>query len=575
MSTITEDQAASAVPDGFASDLSALRSAATRWARLPLADKRRLLTGLHDAVAEHAEEWVRLTCKGKGLELSSPLAGEEWVSGPWVHLGFTHALGRSLDALLEGRAPIDDVGVEMAPGGRLSVPVLPFDVFDRLLLSGFKAEVWLEPGITLDQARTRSASRLKEPDEGGVALVLGAGNISSIAPLDTLHKLYTDGRVVLLKLNPVNAYLKPLLEKVFHEFIAADFVRIVAGDGAVGARLVADPEVDEIHVTGSAATHDAIVFGGGEEGAKRKAKGEPLISKEVTSELGGVSPVIVMPGRWSAADLKFQAEHVATQRLHNGGYNCIAAQVVVLPAGWAQGPQFIEHLRDAIKRTPPRPAYYPGSDARVERALEVHGDARVWSDAPGRSLVQVDAQAFDDAFCTEYFAPVLAVTELPAPSAQEFLDNAVEFSNERLVGTLGANLIVDPRTKRQLGAGLRAAVADLRYGTIAINCWTGVGYMTPRASWGAFPGHSAEDIQSGVGVVHNALLLEGTERTVVEGPFRPAPRALLGGELTMSPKPPWFVTNRTANVTARRLTRFAAKPRWSRLPGIFASALRG
>ncbi|MEA2356135.1 MAG: hypothetical protein QOD61_2264, partial [Solirubrobacteraceae bacterium] len=80
---------------------------------------------------------------------------------------------------------------------------------------------------------------------------------------------------------------------------------------------------------------------------------------------------------------------------------------------------------------------------------------------------------------------------------------------------------------------------------------------------------------SGAGVVHNALLLAGTERTVVRGPFRPAPRSLMRGELTLSPKPPWFVGNRTADVTARRLTAFAARPRLRALPGIFASALRG
>jgi hypothetical protein len=40
----------------------------------------------------------------------------------------------------------------------------------------------------------------------------------------------------------------------------------------------------------------------------------------------------------------------------------------------------------------------------------------------------------------------------------------------------------------------------LRYGTVAINAWTGVGYLTARASWGAFPGHTPTDIHSGVGV---------------------------------------------------------------------------
>ncbi len=49
----------------------------------------------------------------------------------------------------------------------------------------------------------------------------------------------------------------------------------------------------------------------------------------------------------------------------------------------------------------------------------------------------------------------------------------------------------------------------------------------------------------------------------------------LHGEPTLSPKPPWFVTNRTSGVTARRLTAFAAKPQVRRLPGILISALRG
>src|SRR5205807_1940633 len=100
-----------------------------------------------------------------------------------------------------------------------------------------------------------------------------------------------------------------------------------------------------------------------------------------------------------------------------------------------------------------------------------------------------------------------------------------------------------------LGRTFDESIAELRYGTVAVNAWTGLGYLTPRATWGAFPGHPLTDIQSGRGVVHNALLLDGTERTVVRGPFRPLP------------KPPWFVNNRTAAVTGRRLTAFAAQPR--------------
>jgi hypothetical protein len=43
----------------------------------------------------------------------------------------------------------------------------------------------------------------------------------------------------------------------------------------------------------------------------------------------------------------------------------------------------------------------------------------------------------------------------------------------------------------------------------------------------------------------------------------------------MSPKPPFFVTNKTGETTARRLTAYLATGKASALPGVFASALRG
>ena len=180
----------------------------------------------------------------------------------------------------------------------------------------------------------------------------------------------------------------------------------------------------------------------------------------------------------------------------------------------------------------------------------------------------------ESAFTTEYFAPVLGVAELPGAGA-EFLDAAVTAANERLRGTLGANIIIHPKTTRALGPALSEGIARLRYGTVGVNAWTGVGYLVASATWGAFPGHTPDDIQSGTGVVHNALLLDHTERTVVYGPFRPAPRSIAHGEMTISPLPPWFVNNRTAATTGRLLTGFAARPRWRGLPRIFASALRG
>jgi aldehyde dehydrogenase (NAD(P)+) len=198
-----------------------------------------------------------------------------------------------------------------------------------------------------------------------------------------------------------------VLERALRPLIDPGFLRIVTGGAEVGGELINDPRVAAVHMTGAAATHDAIVFGTGDEGAANKAAGRKLLDKPVTSELGGISPTIVLPGRWSAADLRYQAEHVATQKLHNSGFNCVASQVVIVSSDWEQKDDFL------------------------------------------------------------------------------------------------------------------------------------------------------------------------AERSVVRGPFRPAPRSVLHGELALSPKPPWFVTNRTAATTGRRLTSFTADPSWSALPGIFASALRG
>ena len=557
--------------------LSELAAGAARWATLDRPGRRGLLEALLTSVAAESATWVGVAARYKGLPADSPLVGEEWLSGPYAVLTAVRALADALLALEAGRSPVDGFAVGTAPGNRVRVTVLPHNTFDTLLLNGFSAEVWMQPGVTAEQ--TRSTAGLGQRDSttgGGVGIVLGAGNISSIPPLDVLYELYAHNRVSMLKLNPVTDPLLPVFERAFAPLIDAGLLRIVTGGTQVGQYLVHHPDVAHVHITGSAASHDAIVFGPGVEGAARRALVErdaaaPLLDSPITSELGGVSPIIVVPGAWSKADLRFQAEHVATQRLHNGGYNCIAGQAVILSSDWPQREAFLTELRRAMSDAPLRPSYYPGSEQRVASAKASYPQAE--SLTGGRVLVQVPATPGEKALTTEYFAPVLVVTELPG-SGLTFLRAAVEAANDLFTGTLGVNVLIHPRTLRAAGSAVDQALADLRYGAIAVNCWTGFAFLTARATWGAFPGHRLTDVQSGIGVVHNALLLDGAERTVVRGPFRPSHRSI-GAGFTLSPRPPWFVTNRTAAITGRRLTAFAARPGWAKLPGIFASALRG
>ncbi|MFX0578230.1 aldehyde dehydrogenase family protein [Nocardia nepalensis] len=555
------------------SAIAALREGEKAWGKTGLAARRALLEQLHANVAAYATEWVETAAVIKGLPANSPLLGEEWSSGPYSLLTSIAALIQTVQALEAGRSPVDGYPIRTAPGGRVAVDVFPHDAFEWLLLNGFHAEVWSRPGVDADTLRARAGLGLRTPQRtNGVGVVLGAGNIFSIAPLDVIYQLFADNRVVVLKLNPITDPLLPVLEKVFAPAIEQGFVRIVTGGADIGSALVGHPGVAAVHMTGSAATHDAIVWGTGAEAVDRKAEGRPLLDKPITSELGGVSPTIVVPGRWSKADLRFQAEHLATQRLHNNGYNCIAAQVAVISSDWPQKQQFLAELRAAIARTPARSDYYPGSADRVAAARSTY--PRAQAIGPRTLIEGLIPTKGERALHTEYFAPVLGVIELPGDTG-EFLAEAVRVCNSEFEGTLGINVIAHPRSVKALGSEFETAIERLRYGTIAINAWTGLGYLTARATWGGFPGHTLDDIQSGIGVVHNALLIEEPERSVIRGPFRPAPRSVLHGEFTLSPKPPWFVTNRTQATTLRRLTDFAKKPRISALPGIFASALRG
>jgi aldehyde dehydrogenase (NAD(P)+) len=251
--------------------------------------------------------------------------------------------------------------------------------------------------------------------------------------------------------------------------------------------------------------------------------------------------------------------------MHNAGFNCIASQVLILAESWPQRAEFERELHAAFARSEARPAYYPGADSRR---------ARIAGAGTG-PVIHVDSGAPHEAFTTEAFAAVLAITTLPGDTAQSFLANAVRFANDRLAGTLGANVIIDPATQRALGPGFDDAIAALRYGAVGVNAWTGVAFLLAESTWGAYPGNTLEDIQSGIGLVHNAFLFDAAYKTVVTAPFRPFPRGLAHGSTTLLPKPPWFVTNRQAADIGRRLVEFESAPSLLKIPGLFASALRG
>ena len=529
------------------------------WVRVGVTERARYLRSALDRTVDVLDAWAAAGAAAQGLGPDSSVADEIRLTGPVV---LARGLRTYLHALEAGGAPA--LPVRRREDGRSVVRVIPFDVWDRLLFPGVSGEIWVPP----DRPPTTGGAYRRRAETGRVRLVLGAGNISSIPPTDALHHLLVEDEVVLVKLHAITAWLKPILDRVFADLVADGFVAFVEDAPGVAAGLVAHPQVDRLHMTGAAPTYDAIVWGPDPaERERRKRAGTPVVSKPFTAELGCVTPVIVVPGDWSGGDLAFQARSVAGMLQLNAGFNCNAAKVLVLAKGWSRKGAFLEALRRVFATLPERPAYYPGARERWRAFIDAYPRAeRFGRDAEGLvpwTLVpDVPARSGEFALTHEAFCGVLAVTELDGDGPETFLPRAVEFVNGSVEGTLSAIVIADGASRRRHPAIFERALADLRYGAIGVNFWTGLSFALMAPPWGAYPGNTPERIGSGAGFVHNALLVDHVEKGIVRAPFRPPL------------KPLWFPDVRTARGVGRSLTRFLQKPSLARLPALVLAAGR-
>ena len=557
--------------------LDALNAAKATWAQTSIVDRISLLKQVKDNVMSVAEDWAITATRKKQIQEGSPLSGEEWTTGPYAVMSACNGLIATLSQM-ENKAFLKHLPKREVTTGQLAVKVMPHLIWDHLLLSGVKAEVWMKQGVTAANLHDHAANLYDIPEaarRGKVALILGAGNIASIAPLDVFQKLFLENQVVILKMNPVNDYLTEFLQVALKPLIDVDALRIVKGDGAAGAYLTTHNIIKELHITGAGATHDAIVWGTGAEGEKNRVANTPKNKKRFTSELGAVCPTIVVPGPWSDADLKFQAEHIATHKLHNSGFNCVACQVLIMPKGWDKAATLLSQV-NAVAQKSTRGAYYPGAKDRLDTFKSKAKYPKSIARGPAPSLIVNNVADSDWFNNNEVFAPAMSTHVLDTPDAATYLRSAVAYANDKLHGTLGANILIHPKTIKKIGkTEFESIIADLRYGTIAINAWTGLAFLATACPWGAFPGHTPQNVQSGIGTVHNTFMLEDTERVVIQAPWAPFPRGLLSGQFTLLPRPPWFITNKKQNKVGRLLTQFQHKPSWFKLPRIFLNALLG
>lgn len=554
--------------------LARLREHAREFARLSLGKKIELLNDIHVRTHEVAADWVRAACNAKGISIEEPVSGEEWIAGPALTLRNVRFLIRALREISEQGVPeLAEKRFRSLAHGATAVRVAPYDGFDAALYGGITAETWLKGGIPASEVPNHQASFYKKKDpEGGVSLVLGAGNVASIPPMDVVYKMFVDGNVCILKMNPVNEYLGPFFERAFKTLIDKGYLAIVYGGAEVGSYLCYHKGVDDVHITGSDKTHDVIVWGPpGPEREDRKRRNDPILKKPITSELGNVSPVMIVPGPYTDDELSSMAENLAGMITNNGSFNCNAAKLLVTPKGWDKRDAFLQKVGSVLAGVKPRKAYYPGAFQRYESLTTGHADVRKIGTGTDQNLPWTLVAGLDSDdpkegnFFTEPFCAILSETSVGSTDPLDFIAKAVPFANDRVWGTLNAMLFAHPKLDADptTRAALEGAIRDLKYGTVAVNVWPALGYALCSTPWGGHPSATLADIQSGLGWVHNTVMLEDIEKCVVRAPLKPMPKQV------------YFATHKTVHQLGQKLVSFEASPSWLKVPGLAVAALRG
>jgi acyl-CoA reductase-like NAD-dependent aldehyde dehydrogenase len=469
---------------------------------------------------------------------------------------------------------------ETSNEGETAVKVFPSTLFEHLLFPGWKGEVWVEGSNTQRPSQSALLRERVLKQEAPISVILAAGNQITCITGDIFLKLFEEGCVCLVKVNPVNDCVAAQLEVALAPLISRKLVRLVYGGVDVATYCINHPCVKELHMTGSDKTYNAIVWKNPAGPAPGKTLEDRVFKKPFTAELGAVTPFIVCPGSWTERGLSHYAKSTISMKLRDGSSNCCSPQVLVTCRSWPQRSKFLQYIRDELKAAHCRSPWYPGRRTLLKEWLKDHPFEAIGRDFPDEGLpsqkllstdtneglfpclFMTDVSPTSDSpfFKEEFFAPALIEVALDC-SESDFLTKAVDFANEKLWGTLSCALYAPPSFPKE---AVEEAVAGLRYGSINVNTPTAMGFTSSPCTWGGFKGHTALDIQSGEGVVHNTLLLDNVVKSVMWAPF---------GELPYTPF--WWYDHRNLPTLGLEYGKFCAYPNLYRFVRLVLNGLRG
>jgi hypothetical protein len=493
--------------------LSLLADGAARHADADAAARSRLALATARSVASAADAWADAALRIKraaGAAHETTARAEELATGPLATLrlllltaGALHDVARSGLPRLPQPPRIAHRGGGSDGTSLVELEVLPArGLFDAAIFGGHRATVRCAHAGGVDEfLRTWREEWATRPRHGGVAVVLGAGNVTGLAVADAICQIFEQGRAALVKLHPLHEPLAAVLGEACAPLVEAGLVAFVAGGVELAREVVGADQVTHVHLTGGRAAFDALVAD---------------TAKPLTCELGSVTPWFVVPGRYTPTQLQFQADTIAASIINNTSFNCIATKLVVTCRGWEQREAFLGLVQRRLASQPARPDWYPGAAAAWEgisgRAAPSDGTLP-WVFREG---LQPPA---DDAWCgREWFAPVAGELPLEAVDVEDFCVRAAALAR-RLPGSLAASVTVPELLSSRDAVRTDLLLEHLPFGVVARNCWAAMAYSMGRVPWGGYPGGTRVDPKSGIGFVHDPLLLPLVHNSIIRGPL--------------------------------------------------------
>ena len=337
-------------------------------------------------------------------------------------------------------------------------------------------------------------------DPLGVILIIGPWNYPLYLSLAPLVAAVAAGNCAVIKPSELAPATSALLARLLPEYVDAEAIRVVEGDGATTQELLAQ------------GFDHALFTGGTEVGKKIMAAAAPTLTP-VTLELGGKSPVIVA----ADADLDVAARRIAWVKLLNSGQTCIAPDYVLADQ------EIVDLLVEKVvaniatfrsaEKDPSLPIVNERQFDRLVTLIATTDGTVACGGRSDRAALRIDPTVIvgpsptDAVMGDEIFGPILPIL------AVESVDAAVEFVNARPKPLALYVFTASPRLGRDLIDRIPSGGAVVNH--VAMHC------LVPQLPFGGVGA-------SGMGAYHGRWGFEtlSHRRAVLAKPAKPDPRMI-------------------------------------------------